>query len=653
MRQLQGVILLAGLLVTFISYAQQPVACWNFDSLDARDSGPYSFDGTLKNITFNEGVNCTKAAWFNGDSSYIDCGNILDTLFTKNIYSISAWVYPQAYSDSKGLYSVILNNWNVSTDSTNAFIFGLDKFFTNSNRVYFSPVQLNVWTHIAIVISNKTANIYKNGILLAHDTNYISNKCPKNLLIGALSYDHYFYKGGIDDLRIYDFALNQEEVSTIMKENMFSGQYLYNIDTMVDSTVTFGPEMIPGYSYMWNTSGVESPLLISSGYSTSKKFILEIKASDECIVTDSAIITWHKKGDNQVTRWNFNDSADMVNQGILINNAVVGTGVACSKSFIFNGSDSHINLGDTLNSLFTGNEFTISLWAYLDDTIDIDNKFPVLLSKWDSSGKTENSFYLSIERFQFADDATMKAIYFNTPIINKWHHYVIVRHVPETRVYIDNNYVGSCFNGPINHSTMPLLIGALKNNNSNLKGKIDELKFFDRAISEFEISGLYNEVEIQKLNALEDFSVGYLESAILDAGGGFDSYFWSDGKTTQTNILENITSSINNITVFAIKDEVCFSDTASIKLTNSVRKTMKGDGYKIWPCPATYELQVSFDTEIPSRIEILSMQGQVLKTINACSDFSSIDISELTTGYYLVHIYFNESTITEKIIITD
>ncbi|MCK5175305.1 MAG: right-handed parallel beta-helix repeat-containing protein, partial [Planctomycetes bacterium] len=74
------------------------------------------------------------------------------------------------------------------------------------------------WNHYAFVKDASTGllSIYCNGFLTAQSTNDFSPLDPpiKQLLIGNANYINYYY-GRIDDFRIYDFALTQEEVISL------------------------------------------------------------------------------------------------------------------------------------------------------------------------------------------------------------------------------------------------------------------------------------------------------------------------------------------------------------------------------------------------------------------------------------------------------
>ncbi|MBP1990099.1 LamG domain-containing protein [Paenibacillus eucommiae] len=75
------------------------------------------------------------------------------------------------------------------------------------------------WTHIAAVREQNVLRLYINGELVSEKSDLgendfnLSNDLP--LLIGAG--EHHYYKGAIDDLRLYNSALSQEDIQAILK----------------------------------------------------------------------------------------------------------------------------------------------------------------------------------------------------------------------------------------------------------------------------------------------------------------------------------------------------------------------------------------------------------------------------------------------------
>jgi hypothetical protein len=92
------------------------------------------------------------------------------------------------------------------------------------------PIELNKWYHIVVVYKNPYAYVYVNGVKVKQQKigsgGYISPK-DSTLRIGArggCSDDNYkpcaFFKGVIDELRIYNRALSDEEIKALYEQTL-------------------------------------------------------------------------------------------------------------------------------------------------------------------------------------------------------------------------------------------------------------------------------------------------------------------------------------------------------------------------------------------------------------------------------------------------
>ncbi|MFW6327915.1 MAG: LamG domain-containing protein, partial [Bacteroidota bacterium] len=371
-----------------VSHAQQPVAHWTFDNQNAEDVSGNGFHGTLTNVKFNKGINCDTAVWFTGISSYVNFGDILDTLFTKGTFSISMWAYPQARVDDNGYTGFLMQKWFTSSSSNNAFILRLFRFDGNNKAMSFHPLDLNVWSHIAVSVDNGNASIYINGQMVAQDSGFVFNASSQPLRLGNLHNNHYEYTGGIDDVRIYNEALSVQQINDLIKLNGFYDQYTTDIILEAGNELIIGPERRAGFNYSWNTGSNESQINIHSATADTTTFSLEIEDLENCTVQDTIKVIWYELENHKLARWTFNDSLEL-EATAAINGAIVDTGIMCSNSFYFDGDDAYISLGDTLGTYFSGIEdISISLWVNLMDTIDPDGYPAMILSKWKTSGST-------------------------------------------------------------------------------------------------------------------------------------------------------------------------------------------------------------------------------------------------------------------------
>ena len=82
-----------------------------------------------------------------------------------------------------------------------------------------SPLPINTWTHLAVTYNGSTLTLYRNGVAVA-TSNVSGTLSPTTgtLQIGASQFGEYF-KGLIDEVRIYNRALSATEIQTIYQQD--------------------------------------------------------------------------------------------------------------------------------------------------------------------------------------------------------------------------------------------------------------------------------------------------------------------------------------------------------------------------------------------------------------------------------------------------
>jgi hypothetical protein len=75
----------------------------------------------------------------------------------------------------------------------------------------------NQWYFVTLVWSSPTSQgkLYLDGIEKSAATNYELHSTPTEIHLGSHNGNHQYYKGLIDDVRIYDRALSAEEVQAL------------------------------------------------------------------------------------------------------------------------------------------------------------------------------------------------------------------------------------------------------------------------------------------------------------------------------------------------------------------------------------------------------------------------------------------------------
>jgi hypothetical protein len=233
-------ILLVGTLVflnTHPSFAQAGgsglVAAYAFDEgsgTTVKDSSGNSLTGTIVGATWISGGMYGNALSFNGTSSYIDLGNPAALQLTGSM-TLEAWVKATANPADDGQIVSKSNGtgWQLkTTPDTGPHTFGVavSGSSTSLTQRYSKTVRsLNTWYHVAGVydVDSRTLSTYVNGVL---DNGTLKGVVPTsqfnrnvNVNIGRRSGGFYF-KGVIDEVRIYNRALSQAEIQIDMSTSI-------------------------------------------------------------------------------------------------------------------------------------------------------------------------------------------------------------------------------------------------------------------------------------------------------------------------------------------------------------------------------------------------------------------------------------------------
>ena len=147
--------------------------------------------------------------------------------------------------------------------------------------------------------------------------------------------------------------------------------------------------------------------------------------------------------------------------------------------------------------------YTFSLWAF--PTINPQTGETFRLLSIGSSGGDQN-IDLSNQYFGFTGwdgggydipNTTVTAVTTGSlPALNKWYHIVITRDITTVKLYVDGKLIGTQNNNKPPYwgdLTTRAIIGGRSVLNQFYKGKIDDLAFYNRVLSEAEVGALYNQ----------------------------------------------------------------------------------------------------------------------------------------------------------------
>ncbi|MBC8216966.1 MAG: LamG domain-containing protein, partial [Planctomycetes bacterium] len=212
------------------SASAELIAHWTFDEgsgTTAFDSSGNGHDGTFNGDPTWAAGHLDGALQLDGSGDYLTCGLIdIDTAVTGGL-TVCAWINKPAGGDMKfcsnrqgnnaagGGFTCTIYNDRMEMDLTNASV-------RNLNRDTDGPtVPADTWVHVSWVYDDvaNTFNEYHDGVLADSSTENVSvGISTQEFRIGADAPNLGRYVNGLlDDLRIYNSALSEQEILGVMQ----------------------------------------------------------------------------------------------------------------------------------------------------------------------------------------------------------------------------------------------------------------------------------------------------------------------------------------------------------------------------------------------------------------------------------------------------
>ena len=205
-------------------YPQSLVGYWKLDETSgstAKDSSGNGYDGTLQGtFTFNTATvagSFNKALDFNGVSNYVQTGKIVSDfgLNPQGTRTVTAWVFTHSFNDG-GIYEMGEHSdgrdFSLRTRTTDN-LWRVQQWGTGD--INFTFDSKNKWVHFAHVYDGSTTKIYANGNLIVNMLKTLNTGGTKTFKIGRWS--NYYFDGVIDDVRIYNCALDPTAIQAIVR----------------------------------------------------------------------------------------------------------------------------------------------------------------------------------------------------------------------------------------------------------------------------------------------------------------------------------------------------------------------------------------------------------------------------------------------------
>jgi hypothetical protein len=164
------------------------------------------------------------------------------------------------------------------------------------------------------------------------------------------------------------------------------------------------------------------------------------------------------------------------------------------SAYYFDGVDDRIDIQDSSYLDFGNGDFAISGWVKTTYSHN-DSNGASLLDKYLQRGKPWTIRLQTDGTLRFLCDESV----YSKAIVNdgRWHHFVAIRSESITKLFLDGELQGTALSTSSTTNSRPLCFGCVHWPGGGtarfFKGTLDDIRIYDRAVSEAEVRSLYRE----------------------------------------------------------------------------------------------------------------------------------------------------------------
>ena len=373
--------------------------------------------------------------------------------------------------------------------------------------------------------------------------------------------------------------------------------------------------------------------------------------------------------------WPFNSNAnDESGNG---NNGTVNGGTTLSTDRFGNSNNAYYfdGVNDYISNILSMNStdsLTISLWYLSPIPTNISSTHFEL---WESNNLS-NQIHLNFSfnpiptgyMYTFIPGIGQASDSMGTRTYNAWHHIVVVKAGITETVYVDNipnfgQFTGT--NSTLNFDKFEL--GREFTTGGNLTdtyyiGKLDDIGIWNRALTQQEITDLYNGCQLsvstqpinQSVNISNNAQFTTASSDPLstyqwqtDLGVGFqnlNSVGQYSGTANDTLTIANTTLSNNNQPFRCIVSSGSCTDTSSVAVltivnTVGINEFTQDNLFSVYPNPAKSQINVKTDAKLLGSVyTIYDNTGKLVLSGKINSENTVIELGNLSGGIYLFSV---------------
>ena len=445
-------------------------------SLEGNDS---SNDGSHGFPTWGQGKMGSGALQFDGIDDYVEIADS-DSLTPARNFTFMAWMKPESITwrgggmEKQQSYGILMRKtrgyavtcgFHITNDSGTRFV-----IHPRPARKYWgqSPVTfpMKQWHHVAGVYNGAEIVLYVNGVEIGRTP--ATGDLQKNafpLLIGDVAAARFF-RGAIDDVRIYESALSSAQIHQICDHGRLalhlpfdegSGSIAYDFSLEENDSINDGANNFPD----WSDGKVGSSALDFDGITDY------VKIADSDSLTPAqkfTVMAWMKPG--------------------LLSDDAVGISKPSSFQMLMRKD------GDSAVTC----EFSIS-----NDRGRTFSVHPTPKRKQHRRGIFNDRWraflvYLAQKRTKYRWGTHDRPV--TTFPVDQWHHVVGVYNGKKISLYVDGVKIGAtAARGPLKNSSSPLFIG-MGGTSKFYKGAIDDVRIYNVALTASEITAMYQDDDI-------------------------------------------------------------------------------------------------------------------------------------------------------------
>ena len=447
---------------------------------------------TISNPIFAAGI-LGNALQLNGSTQYATAPNSVSVNITDGI-TLAAWIKPTGATATtqniikKSVTSgTLINGYELGLTSTRKVFFQINQntkgktYRIESTSIY--PLSGTAWMHVAATFDGFVLKLYINGVQEGGNISGPLGGIASNTLavgIGAMPTGKYFFRGLLDDARIYNEALTPSEILILLQTPPAAPNLISPSDLQK------GIEL--SVMLQWSESLTADSYRVQ--VSTLPDFSSTIFDQNDLLVTSATVTPSLESGTIYYWRvlatnakgpspWSSIQSFTTIAPAVALEDN--GAGYALN----FTSSNNYVDCGNSPSVKITGTAITMEAWIKptLKTTMSILKK---------TGGSQGYELYCGSAGFiysRFNNNAASKSVSSSLYPLNQWIHVAATYDGISTKMYVNGVLEGTTpYQAAITNSTNTLLIG---NDPSDLtkgfKGSIDEVRLWNTVRSDEEI----------------------------------------------------------------------------------------------------------------------------------------------------------------------